>query len=350
MSDRRTISVDPALFAISSFGTRKKREKKAKDPSTGIKVKVPSERNQKNTMKNRSILNLIRKHQQDRIGKIFNKNKKPTESVEEKTFNSEFKEAQNFLEHLSKQTEKVGGNQNKTLKQRSVITQPIMPVNLPVLDTHLVENVSLEFPTEVVQRAPVPIYGCLKNGKLPTYRTYMNQTRKQYPVQSASPVFQPTLPVIQPSIVSPLLTQPSVLHNVSDLEMRKGVNKIHEFKQMENKIRELQQFHKPKRMKQKKTRRRTYKVGRFKHLPKIGVLVSNRTIRNNVSTKTQQLKQIPIEDVRKHLIKCGLLKIGSTAPNDVLRKMYESTQLLCGEIQNHNPDNLLHNFLHADSP
>jgi hypothetical protein len=56
----------------------------------------------------------------------------------------------------------------------------------------------------------------------------------------------------------------------------------------------------------------------------------------------------PIEDVKKQLIKSGLIKIGSSAPNDVLRKMFETTQLLCGDIQNHNPDNLLHNFMNAD--
>ena len=46
-------------------------------------------------------------------------------------------------------------------------------------------------------------------------------------------------------------------------------------------------------------------------------------------------------------MKRGFIKVGSTAPNDVLRKMYESATLICGEIQNHNPDNLLYNFMNA---
>jgi len=28
----------------------------------------------------------------------------------------------------------------------------------------------------------------------------------------------------------------------------------------------------------------------------------------------------------------------------VLRKMYESALLICGEVKNHNPDNILYNF------
>jgi hypothetical protein len=80
--------------------------------------------------------------------------------------------------------------------------------------------------------------------------------------------------------------------------------------------------------------------------PKISVLVSNKTIRNNITTKSQLLKQVPIQEIKKYLIKKGFIRIGSIAPNDVLRKMYETSILMCGEIQNHNPDNLLYNYLH----
>jgi hypothetical protein len=99
--------------------------------------------------------------------------------------------------------------------------------------------------------------------------------------------------------------------------------------------------------KQKRTIRRTYKVGKSKTFPKVTVLLSNRTLRNHTMTKTHELKQTPIEEVRRYLMKKGMIKVGSTAPNDVLRKMYEAAQLICGEIQNHNPDNLLYNFLNT---
>jgi len=100
--------------------------------------------------------------------------------------------------------------------------------------------------------------------------------------------------------------------------------------------------------KHKRTVRRTYRVGKSKIHPKITVLISNKTLRSQITTKTQTLKQTPIDEVKRFLTKKGFIRVGSTAPNDVLRKMYETACLVCGEIQNHNPDNLLYNFLNEN--
>ena len=89
--------------------------------------------------------------------------------------------------------------------------------------------------------------------------------------------------------------------------------------------------------------RKTFKIGKNKNM--VSVLVSNRTIRNKVNTKKQEIKQTPISDVKRYLIKKGFIRVGTVSPNDVLRKMYESAMLICGEIENHNPDNLLYNYL-----
>ena len=96
--------------------------------------------------------------------------------------------------------------------------------------------------------------------------------------------------------------------------------------------------------KQKKTIRRTFRVGRSKHQHNIGVIINNKTIRNECSTKKHLLKQTSINDVKQFLLKKGLIKIGTTAPNDVLRKMYETANLICGDVHNHNSDILLHNY------
>ncbi len=101
---------------------------------------------------------------------------------------------------------------------------------------------------------------------------------------------------------------------------------------------------KPLHKKVKKLLRRTYRVGKDKVRPRVGVVLPNKTIRTNITTKAYMLKQTPIEEIRKTLVKKGFIKHGSSAPNDVLRKIYESVQMIGGEVSNYNADNLLYNF------
>ena len=96
--------------------------------------------------------------------------------------------------------------------------------------------------------------------------------------------------------------------------------------------------------------RRTYNVGKDKFRPVVGVLLPNRTIRNNVANKAFKFEHTPVEEIRKFLLRNGFIKVGSTSPNDVLYKMYESIMLIDGEVKNHNPDNLLYNFFNDKTP
>ena len=59
------------------------------------------------------------------------------------------------------------------------------------------------------------------------------------------------------------------------------------------------------------------------------------------------MKQKSINYVKEYLRDHNFIKIGSNAPNDVLRKLYESA-MLAGEITNSNSDILLHNFSKND--
>ena len=67
---KKTISINPELFNISSFdsNTRKKRPSKS-DTKPKIKVRTKEKPKNNKTLK-RNLINMIRKHQQQKIDKL----------------------------------------------------------------------------------------------------------------------------------------------------------------------------------------------------------------------------------------------------------------------------------------
>ena len=92
------------------------------------------------------------------------------------------------------------------------------------------------------------------------------------------------------------------------------------------------------------TRTYKYKLGKNKDAKYVGLLIKNRETQKNIRKEVAHLKQQPIQDVKNFLREKNLIKLGSQAPNDVLRKLYEDS-MLSGEITNTNANNLVHNYL-----
>ena len=96
-------------------------------------------------------------------------------------------------------------------------------------------------------------------------------------------------------------------------------------------------------IKKKITTIRKYKLGKSKHNRTIGILLKDAQTKKKIMNDYKEIKNTNINDIKKYLHKNNLLKYGSTAPNDVTRKIYENS-VLAGEIININTDAIIHNM------
>ena len=338
MTDKRIINVNPDMFTIPD-STRKKRPPK----NDNIKVKQPTIKQPRNKSIKRKLLNYIRNKQKEKLQEYDSilTEKQPNVYLED--FESDFKNSINYLESIAEKnnqppqvnlststptfnnTFKNYPSANENVSMEFPSTSQVQSLNDISQDFN---NPSSNYPPITIQKPPE--YGCLKNGSLPTYRNWKNTTQKNYePINDSTPIQTPIqTPPPQNSIPKLLPTSPMINP---------------EFK---NKL--IQDIHNkppPKKKKyRKKIIKRNFTIGRSKKHPKVSVLVSNKTIRKNIYTNKTLLQQTSIEDIKKYLIKRGFIKVGSIAPNNVLRKMYESVMTICGDVYNHNSNNLLYNY------
>lgn len=92
------------------------------------------------------------------------------------------------------------------------------------------------------------------------------------------------------------------------------------------------------------TKTKTVKNKLGKQGGKVSVLIKDNKTRRKVQFEQSNLRSKPISDIKEYLKKKQLLKVGSKAPPEVLRQIYEDSQLT-GDITNKNSETLLHNYI-----
>ena len=90
-----------------------------------------------------------------------------------------------------------------------------------------------------------------------------------------------------------------------------------------------------------------YTIGKSKMKQRVGVLLKDRGTRKNVLGAQKELKRKSMKDIKNYLKDHNLIKVGSNAPNDVLRQLFESA-MMSGDIMNKNKENMLTNFMNNE--
>jgi len=404
----KQISINPDLFSIGK--TRKKREKKQKSDKVPLispnvlKNKLLKRIKEHKIKETEGLDNNKKKLPQANTTSASKPN-----LVDLSDYTDEFNDSINYLQTLSKQKkendEKSNLERNKqkmkddlerrTLKNyQSLLSSPTLASssNLPhvnielpeelkqqLIDVNTTQFVMNALNSQVTTQAPIVLsqpykidnglpYGCLKNGIKPSYKEW-NKTQRNMVVTN------PNLSVVIDPNVSP-----NISSNISERENR--------LQNLKNKIKEKQlvisntntinieqdkqgnpvvfeenaslempkiapetinnpEIVEPYKQILKRTIRKKYTLGKTKNNRTVGILIKDRNTRKQVLTAQRELKKKSVNDIKTYLKDHNLIKVGSNAPNDVLRKMYEAS-MLAGEITNSNSDTLLHNLLKDD--
>ena len=253
--------------------------------------------------------------------------------------------------------------------------------SIPNLNTNVSYGAPLNYKVDSVSP-----YGCLKSGIKPTFKMW--QTRKQLPSFSEpTPINIPTInsAVTQnrterleqiknklkqleekdnnsiTNVSSSLLEKDKGGFNLPNggsslpLSSLSGAMNILSGSSSGSKLLDSRLYEKESNKEKKEggtkvfvktTTHRKFTLGKSAIKRQVGVLIKNKTTRKNILNAQRELKKKPIADIKKYLRQRGIIKVGSTAPNDVLRKMYEMS-MLAGDITNTNKDVLIHNFING---
>lgn len=393
----KTIEINPALFGIG----KKNRSKRNK--SMSVPLISP------NILKNK-LLKRIKDHK-NKETENFDKSKKKDFSESKKggsslnntsTYTDEFNDSIEYLQTLSKQKKIDSENnikreaiQRKTVKNYS--SMPVVNLELPEelkesfinINTETIQtnnilpnNISTNniSPNHILSN-DIP-YGILKGGSKPTYRQW-NRTQKNQQLGSNNLHLPTNAPisereqrlnilkqklkqqstiVTQPLQVAPLQVVPQsnleqillTQNLIQKPEQEFIINTQNEPKiPVINSLSQNIEGGENKKIKTtkkllKKTIHKKYTLGKSNIKRTVAVLLKDKNTRKNIINAQKDLRDKSVSDVKTYLRKHNLIKIGSNAPNDVIRKIYESA-MLAGEITNNNKETMIHNFIKDDS-
>lgn len=371
----KIIQINPDLFQISKK-TKKNRPEKEK-------ISIPKPIIGASSIK-RKLLNRI-KQKKIEENKSNKKNIQPkmvseeNDDLEETTYDGEeYDDENNNKDELSVAMDYFNDVEKREKERKKIINKTYKNrINENVSTSPVLNNISLNIPYQLkpaMEQKPnlndiannilddLP-YGCLKGGTKPTYKTWMNSVKNYSSMSNTDKldsIRPPTPPKKKPEekifteseYKESLFSEPdkhkeNILKKQIDDKLKKIESEQKELDKMDDEIEPMKEDNVSNKKYVKKIIKKKYTLGKSNKYKKVGVLIKGRQTKKNIINSHKKLKRTDIHQIKKYLKKHGMLKSGSSCPDEILRKMYESA-MLSGEVNNTNKNTLIHNFLNDE--
>jgi hypothetical protein len=220
--------------------------------------------------------------------------------------------------------------------------------------TSLATSTSTFSPIKLFDDKP---YGCLKDGKKPTYRAYNKTIRNNLRFSDHRDNYDDDEDDDNDD-GSPETERQQKLRELKNKHRQKKSknyedngghdnNNNNNNNNNDNDSKTYKSNRMSIRRRLRKTITKKFKLGKQGNT--VGVLIKNNETRKNIQKEHGILKNKKLSDVKKYLVEHNLIKIGSTAPPAIIRKIYEDS-VLTGEVENIGKGVSLHNFLEDEKP
>ena len=234
-----------------------------------------------------------------------NEKSKKEEEEAATNFAGGFKDTLSYLNQVVDKKKTLKSNRKKRRRKKRVAARNVQTAQKGGVET------PPSIHTKITTKDDPP-YGILKGGKKPLYSEYRRTLRNK----DRGPSIKFSTPIKDENTAKePLVRQ----------------------KKLERLKRKLR---KPSLTRKRRLKR--YTLGKRKG--KVGILIKSRKTRRKIKKEHDNLKKKKLADIKLYLKKHGLLKVGSNAPEKVMREIYE-TAVLSGDVYNKSGDVLYHNFM-----
>jgi hypothetical protein len=335
MSSKKMIQINPNFLSLSKKNkTSKSHQKKKKRKDLRMSIKP-------NNIK-KKLIQKIKEHQKDSLErrKIGNINQEDSKDEEDKkSFTKDFNDQLSYLEEIIKKKKEKRMKKKmrrQTKRRKSLINPNIINNKQSNISVPNTPNAPQMAQPSIYKPPSDPPYGCLKNGNKPTYSQYRRTLKMR---ENPNPNKLITQEQINP--------KPSILiDNTSNIQPSL-VTREDKLQRLKTRLATPKKEKGMQRLVKVKRTIKKYKLGKNKKDKSVGILIKSGKTRKLVKNEQKILRKKCLSEIKQYLRKHNIIKSGSSAPERVLRKLYEDC-FSTGSVYNKNADNLIHNYLNDE--